>query len=485
MTSELGCQSQLQTIIEATQINADFMFGVKDINGEVNFAANNYQNWYDTCSRTVTFVDMSQVLNSKKDGILWEILGTNARSRDSLFTYTFPEPNTPTTYLVRLTVFAENGCADTSNSANHYITIYPSPRVKIGGNTIFCEGKTICLKPTTIRSSFILHHWSWKKNTGETGSIIGDSLLINSAGMYCLMSLDTNGCIAYDTLIITPLKPEIQNLSITHINCWGDGAVGSFSHGNITGSSGGFQAARWRIWDNAIGDFRDEDIISRLGQSIIFRNQIGGNYYFFAIDDNGCEFRDTITIQQPDSLYFIATVKEATGSENNGEIAFVVIGGTPPYNISVENTNTHRIHTPSNPTKDTITRLPTGTYIAKLVDSHNCTASADTIIVSVSSTGVAGANGILSEIRVYPNPANTELRIHLPNPSERGAYMENIEIYNVMGQKLLAPFNSPEGGKLPSFGGAGGGEIVIDISHLAKGMYFLKVGNTVVRFVKE
>jgi len=60
-----------------------------------------------------------------------------------------------------------------------------------------------------------------------------------------------------------------------------------------------------------------------------------------------------------------------------------------------------------------------------------------------------------------------------------------IEIYNVVGQKLLsAPFNSPKGGKLPSFGGAGGG-LTIDVSHLAKGMYFLKIGNQVVRFVKE
>jgi len=60
-----------------------------------------------------------------------------------------------------------------------------------------------------------------------------------------------------------------------------------------------------------------------------------------------------------------------------------------------------------------------------------------------------------------------------------------IEIYNVMRQKLLsAPFNSPEGGKLPSFGGAGGGS-TIDVSHLASGMYFLKIGNQVVRFVKE
>ena len=35
------------------------------------------------------------------------------------------------------------------------------------------------------------------------------------------------------------------------------------------------------------------------------------------------------------------------------------------------------------------------------------------------------------------------------------------------------------------FGGAGGGLITIDISHLASGLYFLKIGNKTVKVVKE
>jgi hypothetical protein len=47
-----------------------------------------------------------------------------------------------------------------------------------------------------------------------------------------------------------------------------------------------------------------------------------------------------------------------------------------------------------------------------------------------------------------------------------------------------APFNSPTGGKYspPS---EGQGEVVIDISHLANGMYFLKAGNKTAKVVKE
>jgi hypothetical protein len=53
--------------------------------------------------------------------------------------------------------------------------------------------------------------------------------------------------------------------------------------------------------------------------------------------------------------------------------------------------------------------------------------------------------------------------------------MENVEIYSVVGQKLM---------QLPCR------DVInhvstIDISHLPNGMYFLRVGDKVARFVKE
>ena len=93
--------------------------------------------------------------------------------------------------------------------------------------------------------------------------------------------------------------------------------------------------------------------------------------------------------------------------------------------------------------------------------------------------GVAELATSNEQLKIYPNPTNGQLKIKNYELKEN----EAIEIYNVVGQK--APFNSPEGGKLPSFGGVGGGSIVIDVSHLSNGMYFLKVGNKTVRFVKE
>ena len=73
------------------------------------------------------------------------------------------------------------------------------------------------------------------------------------------------------------------------------------------------------------------------------------------------------------------------------------------------------------------------------------------------------------QLRVYPNPAGNQLQITNYELKENSV----IEIYNVVGQKLL------------SFPSLSSPETTIDISDLAKGIYFLKAGNKTVRFMKE
>ena len=77
-----------------------------------------------------------------------------------------------------------------------------------------------------------------------------------------------------------------------------------------------------------------------------------------------------------------------------------------------------------------------------------------------------------ASLRIYPNPANYELKISLPNPSEGGAYERDvIEIYNVVGQKV---------GTYP----CGRPETTINVEHLPNGMYYIKVNERVGKFVK-
>ena len=72
-----------------------------------------------------------------------------------------------------------------------------------------------------------------------------------------------------------------------------------------------------------------------------------------------------------------------------------------------------------------------------------------------------------ASLRVYPNPAGNQLTI-----DNGELIIENVEIFSVVGQRVGAyPCGRPE--------------MTIDISHLAAGMYFLKIGNKFAKFVKE
>jgi hypothetical protein len=177
-----------------------------------------YTYYYDTCSRTVTFVDLSTVTNSEKEDILWAITDTSflfwwsgslVTSRDSLFTYTFPNPvdDTPVEYFIRLEVRTENGCWGSSSiyeygRERHRITIYPSPKIKIVGENKMCEGDSTWLKATAIWSEFINHQWSWQDADGITQTATGDSIKIYRPGIYTLISEDTSGCFVKDTFAL-------------------------------------------------------------------------------------------------------------------------------------------------------------------------------------------------------------------------------------------------------------------------------------------
>jgi len=95
------------------------------------------------------------------------------------------------------------------------------------------------------------------------------------------------------------------------------------------------------------------------------------------------------------------------------------------------------------------------------------------IYVSFTSlVGIVGTQLIASFPRIYPNPTNGQLTIASPNP--KGGEQATIEIYDVIGQVVFTSQLS----KLSP-------ETTIDISHLANGLYFLKVGGKMIKVVKE
>ena len=107
-----------------------------------------------------------------------------------------------------------------------------------------------------------------------------------------------------------------------------------------------------------------------------------------------------------------------------------------------------------------------GVYYDTLENINGC----DSIIcltLTVTGIGIVETDNYPS-LRVYPNPAKNELRIRSYELQASEVY---IQIYSVVGQMVVAyPCGRPE--------------TTIDIAHLVNGIYYLKINNKVVKFVK-
>ncbi len=368
VTSKLGCTSKLRTIIAKTSIDAAFYYGNRTGENSVDIYDNYgmYVNKYDTCTRTATMVDLSSVYNSKKDRVVWEIHGLNVVSYDSLFTYTFPDPptNEPIDYLIRMTVDAENGCADTSDVLDeHYIRIYPSPMVEILGPERMCEGLKDTLTVETLRSYFVYHEWGGITRSGTTISkVVGDRLPITGPGTYWIKSLDSVNCWAYDTIEVAPLQPNMK-IEQTNILCYGE-QTGEINHGPITGS-GIITSAYWVLKDVNGNDSIDER--TRInGKKYI--NLRAGTYTFYAIDADGCELQFKVDITQPDSLESQCSQSPTTCFLPNGTASVSVSGGTPPYRYKwIRQQDGVEIGTQSS-----VSNIDSGDYKVMIEDANGC-----------------------------------------------------------------------------------------------------------------
>jgi hypothetical protein len=73
-----------------------------------------------------------------------------------------------------------------------------------------------------------------------------------------------------------------------------------------------------------------------------------------------------------------------------------------------------------------------------------------------------------------PNPASEYIEINLP-PLERG--LGGVAIFDLLGMELTTPNLTPTLSE-------GEGVVRIDVSHLAPGVYFVRVGDRVSKFIK-
>ena len=91
------------------------------------------------------------------------------------------------------------------------------------------------------------------------------------------------------------------------------------------------------------------------------------------------------------------------------------------------------------------------------------------------SSGVQSVQAV--SLQIYPNPVKSQLRI-----SNYELRSGDFTIFNIAGQIVGAGFKPDQ---KPNQKPDHNGEITIDVSHLPSGVYFIKVGNMVGKFIKE
>ena len=116
-----------------------------------------------------------------------------------------------------------------------------------------------------------------------------------------------------------------------------------------------------------------------------------------------------------------------------------------------------------NATKQSYTCIQNGIYFVKVTNEYGCSSLSKHI--EVFDVGILKIADKTSTIKIYPNPAGTQLRIE-----NYEVEMGDIEIFDIVGKKIVHCRLSIDNS--------------IDISHLARGMYYLKIDGKMFKVVK-
>lgn len=282
-----------------------------------------------------------------------------------------------------------NGCSDT---ATLQVTVYALPMIGVTGDTLLCSGDSTTL--TANGCSF----YTWSSG-GTTASEIINTTVTAS---FSVTGTDVNGCTDSISVQVTVYGLPTISVNGDTLLCSGDTTVLTASGASLySWSSGGTNAS---------------EIISPNVSTTIF---VTGT------DLNGCTDTNSVAITVY-SLPVVGLDLSAVDTQcvSNGNT--ILLGGTPSNGNYGGLFVTGNVFDPS--------AAGTGTFAINYIfsDSNGCAASAtDSIYVDVC----AGINNDQNfSIELYPNPADAELNIIIPQPEEK---ITSFELTNQFGQVIL------------------------------------------------
>jgi hypothetical protein len=309
------------------------------------------------------------------------------------------------------------GIPYTSN--NVLITVGDPPSATVQGFAPLCNGQSNGSIAVLLEAGE-LENYSLEVN----GLPAGWELTNLQAGTYDLVITDELGC--FSSYSVTLESPETLNFTTEYepIDCFGGSTAADLQ---ISGGTAPYT-------------------IDWLGENQ--QALTAGMYTVLVTDANGCNLEQFVSVNEPELLELLTTVVHVEMGDD-GSIALEIIGGTAPYTTSWTGPNGFTAQTIQ------LTGLASGVYTAVVTDANGCVAITSVFILPVGSEYLTQA-----PVRVFPNPANSEITI-----GELAASLVEIRLYNAIGQEVMRELRQPNDGT-----------IVLSVSEFTRGQYSLVIG---------
>ncbi len=266
-----------------------------------------------------------------------------------------------------------------------------------------------------------------------TNSILNNQSVGNlSAGEYTINTVDANGCIQENTIIINEPQAIIIQGVVSDASCFGetDGAIETI----VSGGTGEYDY----FWGGELFDNFIEEVPA-------------GIYLVEVNDENGCFQERTFQINQPDRIFVEnSIVHPSSDLDDDGSIELIITGGTAPYEVVWNNGDEGMI----------INDLGRGLYQFTCTDANGCQFTDNILLESTTSTSQLRP---FEALNIYPNPADNLLYI-----SMEGNHQDvQLRLINALGQIIYQEQTSLWNSNLKS----------IDVSQIPTGLYHLYLAN--------
>jgi hypothetical protein len=314
----------------------------------------------------------------------------------------------------------KSGCEATSDTLTVLVKSSPIAEITPSGETSICQGESITLAATDY-IDITSYEWS----TGETGQ----SIVVDSAGDYFLTVTNELGCSAQSSITTVTVNP----LPIAKITPNGDQSICEGESVTLTADDA--NSYKWNTGDTS--------------QSIVVNSE--GDYFVIVTNEFGCSDTSSstkVTVHKApeelsiDSLpgdILVARAKSTLKLSYQWYRDGVIIKDATNQNY--------------------IASTPSGTHTYYVEVTNECGQSTSE---TISHTDVIEGQTEANSLIIIPNPAFDYITIE--------GYYNELKIYDIIGREIISieqAYNQK-----------------IDISSLKPGVYLIKSGSNVAKFIK-